>query len=1151
MIRRNLTFLVFFLIGLNLQAQDWRAATNVSYLKRLSQELDSIYKEYQKSVETFAFERNILVREVYEDGRTASLVRIMPSGLPEYYISHNLKASENVGVIKLRPKAALALNLTGKSMTIGVWDSGSINSEHQEFGDRIDIRDNIPFDDHGTHVAGTIAAAGVNPQAKGMAYEANLFAYEFNNDNSEMAAEAAKGLIISNHSYGLRAGWDLSPGGTGWQWYGDPSVSNVEDYRFGFYDAANTRVWDDIAFNAPYYLIIKSAGNDRTDIGDGTRPPDGPYDCIEPKAVAKNILTIGAVEHLNADYTDPSDVVMSEFSSWGPTDDGRIKPDIVGIGVDVFSTLSNAVDAYGFLSGTSMSSPNVAGSLALLQEYYSQLYDGKYMRSATLKGLVIHTAREAGANPGPDYKFGWGLLAADNAANIITRNDGDAFIIKEMTLNENDSIVMKVSSDGTAPLTATICWTDFPGTPPPVSLNPPDLMLVNDLDMRIYDENANIFMPWTLDPSKPEDPATTGDNFRDNVEKIEIANPAAGEYTIVIKHKNELKNKKQDFSLIVSTASADPGLTTMYWIGGSGDWNSPANWSFSSGGNVANAVPGPQNPVVFDQNSFTAPVNTIFLTGNADCYSINYYAPDSCVFNLSSFTLGIDGSVYDENGKISMRNGKMLFTGIVSKNNQVRLSPAAFHNMDIEFNSVNGSWNMIHDFEVNNLTVQNSSLYATGKQIKAATINITTGVENIVDFSWSVIKGLNVMDISAAADVILDNSAIQLSDANGVPVKTILADGADFHNLQISNADVTIGGDNAFNKVEVDGMLTLNGSNTIDSLLLSAGSSLTLKDNTIQTLQSAFEATGTGGQMIGISSGGSASLFADDSNIRFCLDFLNVVNVSVSGSTKFLSGDNSVINAASTGWIELNCNDALFPSFDVEFPCALGQTKFTDTSTGFPTSWNWDFGDLQFPDDNTSTLQDPFHKFRFPGEYEITFNVKNNLFDETITRKITIVDYSGSLGVPSINIDGTRLTSSVLAPNYQWYLDNNPVQGATDRVYEIADPGIYQVAVFDENCLFLSDPTLVTGIEGLRGNNVVIYPNPSQSGVFSLRLNNEYTGWVSVSVYDVLGNKLFDQGFEKKGVLAESQFTAILAPGIYQVLVQTKLDNYVSKLIIK
>ena len=1150
---KSLTVLIFLLSVTVLYAQKSKNKTNTSYLKNLSVELDKIYQDYRESVETFAFERDVLIREVLENGRTVSLIRIMPSGIPEYYMTHNQEAAQNVGTTKLRPRAELSLNLTGKDITVGVWDSGSTNVEHQEFGGRVEIKDNIPFDDHGTHVAGTISAAGINPQARGMAYETNIFAYEFNNDNSEMADEAAEGLIISNHSYGLRTGWDVASGGTGWQWFGDPSVSNVEDYRFGYYDASNSRVWDDIAFNAPYYLIVKSAGNDRTDVGDGTRPPDGPYDCLEPKSVAKNILTIGAVEHLNGDYTGPEDVVMSEFSSWGPTDDGRIKPDLSAIGVDVFSTLSGGVDVYGLQSGTSMSAPNTTGSLALLQEYYAQLYSGTYMRSATLKGLAIHTVNEAGVNPGPDYEYGWGLLAVDKAANLITRNDGQEYIIDELNLIENDSIVFRVNSDGSSPLVATICWNDVPGNPAPISLNPEDLMLVNDLDMRIYDSDENEYLPWILDPENPDNGAIFGDNFRDNVEKIEITNPAPGEYTIVIKHKNELRNGNQDFSLIVSASSLNLDLQTMYWIGGSGDWNDPTNWSFSSGGNVANAVPTINNPVIFDINSFTDTVNTINLTTAANCYNINYYSQDSCAINLSAFTLNIDGSIFDENNRLSINNGTMAFSGIISKNNQVILGSSALTDIDLNFVSTNGSWNIANNFSANNITIENSSLYAAGKTITTRSITADITTFNTIDLSSSLIDGLNILDVANAPGVLLDGSVLLFSDENGVINKTINGNTNVFHNLILENVNLIINGDNEFNRIQVNGNISFTGDNTMDSLRLSDLSSLTLTENTTQTVNLAFEANGSVGNLIEIYSSGSvnANIFSDNSNIRFCLDYLDVVNISVSGNTNFLSGNNSTINENSTGWIELDCDDALFPSFDVQYPCAMGETRFIDSSTGFPSEWSWDFGNLQFPNENTSNFRNPFHNYRFPGNYEVTFNVKNSQFDETITRTVTIIDYESGLSVPNINVDGTRLTSSVIAPNYQWYLNDNPVSGATERVFEIANPGVYYVTVSDENCLFRSEPTVVTSLEDqLVNNKLKIFPNPSQ-GSFTIHFENQELGEIHIILYDLVGNMIYTQSLEKStDAINEDIKLDDLSSGVYNLYFRINSSNFMRKILI-
>lgn len=1154
---RNIAILIALVIILIPVTQTWAqelvGSANRSYLLNLSKELREEFEINQASVEYYALERSLLLREKMENGSTVSLIRIMPSGLPEYYKSHNQNAAINVGTVRLRPRADLGLNLTGKNILIGIWDSGSTNVEHQEFGDRVEIKDNIPFDDHGTHVAGTIAAAGINPNAKGMAYEAQVIAYEFNNDNSEMAFEAANGLVISNHSYGLRTGWDVNSAGTGWQWFGDPSVSNVEDYRFGYYDDSNSRVWDDIAYNAPYYLIIKSGGNDRTDVGDGTRPPDGPYDCLEPKSVAKNVLTIGAVEHLANTYTNPTQVIMSEFSSWGPTDDGRIKPDISAIGVDVFSTLSDGVNSYGLLSGTSMSAPNTTGSLSLIQEYYSQLNGGTYMRSATLKALTIHSANEAGDAPGPDYEFGWGLLAVDKAANIITRNDGKQFLLKEATLNSNDSLVYKISVSGSAPLIATIVWTDVPGTPAPISLNPTDLMLVNDLDLRVYDPSKNATLPWILDPANPDRAATRGDNFRDNVEKIEIANPIAGEYTIVIKHKNQLRNGRQDVSLIVTSAPVNPTLTRLFWIGGPGDWNNPAKWSFNSGGASANTVPGFNNPVIFDDNSFTGTNNTINLTAAANCYNINYYTTDSLTINLASFTMTVDGSLFDENNKLRFNNGKVTFIGNVSKNNQLRVAAGAFNNVDLEFLSINGSWNIVNNVLAKSIRIENSSIFARNKTISTAAINILITSDNSVDFNGSRFEGLNQLNISPNANVVFSGSEILLSNANGVSAKTITADASAFHNISITNADLQLNGNNSLNAMKLNGTATLNGSNTMDSLILSTTSSLNLQGNSQQTINEYFTATGTATDLIDITSTGpgNASLFADNSNIRFCLDYLNVTNVSASGQTDFLSGENSVINANSTGWIKLDCKDALFPSFEIANPCAMGETKFIDTSTGNPISWAWDFGDLQFPLTNESTLQNPTHQFMFEGDYTILFNVKNAQFDQTIERTITINNFEDGLSVPSITVNGTRLTASVIAPNYQWYFNNNPITGATSRVFEVINTGLYTVSVADENCLFRSEPVVVTDLEGaIEGEALKIYPNPT-NGFLTISMDDDYTGTVTIELFDITGTRLnYDVSVKDHRIWNHELSMESMASGLYHMVITSGIKQSIRKIVV-
>ena len=87
---------------------------------------------------------------------------------------------------------------------------------------------------------------------------------------------------------------------------------------------------------------------------------------------SKNGITSAAVEGVS-NYTGPGDVVMSTFSNWGPTDDGRIKPDISSQGVDVSSTSNGSNTAYSNSNGTSMSAPAITGLLMLLQQHHNNI----------------------------------------------------------------------------------------------------------------------------------------------------------------------------------------------------------------------------------------------------------------------------------------------------------------------------------------------------------------------------------------------------------------------------------------------------------------------------------------------------------------------------------------------------------------------------------------------------------------------------------------------------------------------------------------------------------------------------------------------------------------------------------------------------------
>lgn len=459
-------------------------------------------------------------------------------------------------------------------------------------------------------------------------------------------------MLLSNHSYGTVAGWATGPA-----WYGDFSKSTQSSSFFGQYDI-QARAWDQIAYNAPYYLIVKSAGNDRNDNppsagatyyynGGSTEytyhpqqhPNTSPeadggtsgYDCIASNGNAKNILTIGAVDDV-LQYTGPSSVSLAAFSGFGPSDDGRIKPDLVANGVDLLSATSASDDSYASYSGTSMASPNASGSLLLLQQHYMETHDNLPMKAATLKALAIHTARECGPAPGPDYRFGWGLLSVEDAANVIQQDVATDSVILESSLTRFDTFTYTFEASGLEPIKATIAWTDYPGNSQ-TGHNVRSAALVNDLDIEIR-KNGQTYLPYRLDAQNPSAPATRAINSRDNVEMVVIDQPEAGAiYTIVISHKSILTPSIQEFSLILSGRTLNESLCVEarnVYADQVGTTTARIQWNDPSGSDLWEVEHGPAG---FQQGSGTIDStrkNPHWITGLQRDTPYEFYIRSAC-----------------------------------------------------------------------------------------------------------------------------------------------------------------------------------------------------------------------------------------------------------------------------------------------------------------------------------------------------------------------------------------------------------------------------------------------------------------------------------------------------------------------------------------
>ncbi|MCX7918166.1 MAG: S8 family serine peptidase [bacterium] len=500
---------------------------------------------------------------------------------PNPKIPFNRKAADTSDIDQIQPGGDAGYNLTGAGVILGEWDEGSVRATHYDFATSRVIQKDSPagMSGHATHVAGTMVGNGATePLTLGMAYEGTLWAYDWNNDFPELRS-AALTIIASNHSYGYVRGWHPESGlfTTDWWWFGDTTVNLTEDYLFGKYIVESAEV-DDIVYDTNI-IVCRAAGNDRTDVGTsgahyhGDEWPtpvhtfycihssdawdSGGFDTLEGIAVAKNVIVVGAVYYILADPFSTDSIRMTTFSSWGPPDDGRIKPDLCASGINVYSTYSTHDYAHLVNSGTSHATPVVTGTIGLLTQLYRQQH-GALARptAAEMKAILIHTAFEAGNTAGPDYRFGWGLLNGRGAADLLVANATTAinnkYIVNDTYFGSPKTYTR--ISDGTQPIKVTLVWTDPAGNANTGGLDDATPTLVNDLDLMVVTPSTTIRYPYQLDKTNPAKAATTlGPNHLDNVEQIVIDAPVeVGPYQIQVSHTGSLTGSQQDYTIIMT-----------------------------------------------------------------------------------------------------------------------------------------------------------------------------------------------------------------------------------------------------------------------------------------------------------------------------------------------------------------------------------------------------------------------------------------------------------------------------------------------------------------------------------------------------------------------------------------------------------------------
>ena len=474
-----------------------------------------------------------------------------------------------------------SLGYDGSGVVVSVADSGlhlgTAAAMHPDLFGRVDafmwygyLTDASDEHSHGTHVAGIVAGNGATGEVDdygalwglGVASGAHLVVQRLFDAEGGYAPDGDAAFSFGRLTREAKnAGADIGSNSWGDDTQGRYDLSAME-FDALVRDADSTTPGDQ-----PYILEF-SAGN----AGPGAQTVGSP-------AVAKNVIATGASQNNRFDYFiyDAGQDAMADFSSRGPAEDGRIKPDVTApgtwisslrspIGNDEFAWADISFN-YLFQGGTSQSGPHVSGAAAVFVQYYRATHTNATPSPALVKAALINSAVDMDdsveTGPVPNSDEGWGRVDLSQLIGTDRRYDFVDQSVKLSTGQQYERYI--IIADETQPLYVTLAYTDVPAFPGALPA------LVNDLDLEVVAPDGRIYRGNQFLEGESIADAPAADHLN-NVEGVYLSVPLAGQYIVRVRARNVPQDARvdsaaidQDFALVISGNLPLPGTGFVFF----------------------------------------------------------------------------------------------------------------------------------------------------------------------------------------------------------------------------------------------------------------------------------------------------------------------------------------------------------------------------------------------------------------------------------------------------------------------------------------------------------------------------------------------------------------------------------------------------------